>query len=151
MTASNSLRLLSLSLALGLAACNTPGPPGVPAYPNPILYLTSQEYYSTGGKNWVRYKYDVLNKDVYPPELFAAAPALPPCGLNNSSSRTWVNFYDLNGTRIYGFCALGSPADLGLIWFAVEEGVVPPSWVYIELEDRQENVKYKSNQAETTL
>jgi len=28
--------------------------------------------------------------------------------------------------------------------------VVPPSWVYIELNDRQTNTKYKSNLAETT-
>ena len=99
----------------------------------------------------MRYKYDVLNKDQYHSDLFAAAPALPACGLNTNSSRTWVHFYDLNGTRIYGFCALGSPADLGQIWFAVEEGTVPPSWVYIEMDDRQTNAKYKSNQAETTL
>ncbi len=150
MKASNSLRLLSTSLALALTACNLPGPPTL-ASPQPVLYLTGHEYYSTGGKNWVRYKYDVLNKDQYPADLFAAAPALAPCGLNTNSSRTWVHFYDLNGTRIYGFCALGSPADLGQIWFAVEEGTVPPSWVYIEMDDRQTNAKYKSNQAETTL
>ena len=150
MKASNPLRLLSTLLALALTACNLPGPPTL-ASPQPVLYLTGQEYYSTGGKNWVRYKYDVLNKDQYPADLFTAAPALPACGLNTSSSRTWVHFYDLNGTRIYGFCALGSPADLGQIWFAVEEGTVPPSWVYIEMDDRQTNAKYKSNQAETTL
>src|ERR1700681_2232966 len=40
------------------AATRTPaGPP-----PKPVLYLLRQEYYSTGGKNWIRYRYDVLNK-----------------------------------------------------------------------------------------
>jgi hypothetical protein len=62
-----------------------------------------------------------------------------------------VDFFDSTGKRLYGFCALGKPADLGLLWFAVEEGVIPPSYVYIELNDRQTNTKYKSNLADTTL
>ena len=148
MNISNAFRPLSAVLALALAACNPPGP--TVGQPVPVLYLTGQEYYSTGGKNFIRYNYDVLNKDLYPPDLFDAAPSLPPCGLNTNSSRTWVDFYQSNGTRIYGFCSLGSPADLGRIWFAKEEGVVPPSWVYIEMTDRQTNVTYKSNVAETT-
>jgi len=123
----------------------------VPSLPNPVLYLTGTEAYQAGGRQYIRYKYDVLNKDDYPAALFAAAPALPPCGNNTNSSRTWVDIYDQNGKRLYGFCALGKPADLGSIWFALEEGVIPPSWIYIELTDRQTNTKYKSNLAETTL
>jgi hypothetical protein len=119
--------------------------------PNPILYLVGTEYYSAGGKDWVRYKYDVFNKDAYPTDLFAAAPTLPPCGANTKASRTWVDFFDQSGKRLYGFCALGKPADLGGIWFAMEDGVVPPSYVYIEMNDRQTNTKYKSNLADTTL
>ena len=117
----------------------------------PVLYLLRQEYYSTGGKNWVRYRYDVLNKADYPAAMFAAAPTLPPCGNNTNASRTWVDFFDETGKRLYGFCALGKPDDLGKIWFALEEGVIPPSYVYIELNDRQTNTKYKSNLADTTL
>ena len=116
-----------------------------------MLYLTSQEYYTTGGKNWVRYKYDVLNKMQYPAALWAPAPGLPPCGNNTNSSRTWVDFFKQDGTRLYGFCALGRPEDLGGIWFALEEGVIPPSWVYIEINDRQTNTKYRSNIADTTM
>jgi hypothetical protein len=119
--------------------------------PNPILYLLTQESYTAGGKNWVRCRYDVLNKASYPLEMFAAAPGLPPCGANTNSSRTWVDFFKQDGTRIYGFCALGKPDDLGKIWFAFEEGTIPPSYVYIELNDRQTNTKYKSNLADTTL
>lgn len=122
-----------------------------PPIPNPVLYLVGQEYYTTGGKNWIRYKYAVDNFDQYPNEMFAASPALPPCGLNTKASRTWVDFYDQRGKRLYGFCALGKPADLNSIWFALEEGVIPPSYVYIELTDRQTNTKYKSNLADTTL
>lgn len=123
---------------------------GVPP-PKPILYLIGTEPYSTGGKNYIRLRYDVLNKAEYPAEMFAAAPALPPCGLNTNSSRTWVDFFDAAGHRIYGFCALGKPDDLGKIWIAYEEGTIPPSYVYIELNDRQTNTKYKSNLADTVL
>ena len=122
-----------------------------PVLPNPILYLIGQEYFTTGGKNWVRYRFDVLNKDVYPDDMFAKSPALPPCGANTQAARTWVDFYDQSGKRLQGFCALGKSADLGTIWFAMEEGTVPPSWVYIELNDRKTNTKYKSNLADTTL
>jgi hypothetical protein len=118
--------------------------------PKPILYLMGTEAYSAGGKNWIRLRYDVLNKADYPADMFAAAPSLPPCGSNTNASRTWVDFFDSAGRRIYGFCALGKPADLGKIWFAYEEGTIPPSYVYIELNDRQTNTKYKSNLADTT-
>lgn len=121
-----------------------------PAIPNPVLYLTGTEAFKQGGKNFIRYRYDVFNKDAYPAEMFAAAPNLPPCGTNKKASRTWVDIYNQAGKRLNGFCALGKPADLGQIWFALEEGVIPPSYVYIELTDRQTNTKYKSNLADTT-
>jgi hypothetical protein len=119
--------------------------------PKPVLYLTGTEFYSTGGKNWVRYRYDVFNKTAYPAAMFAPAPSLPPCGKNTNASRSWVDFYDQSGKRLYGFCALGSPADLGSLWFALEEGTLPPSWIYIEITDRQTNTKYKSNLADTVM
>lgn len=122
-----------------------------PPLPNPVLYLTSLEFYTANGKNWIRYSYDVLNKDQYPADMFAPAPGLPPCGLNKKSSRTWVDFFDSRGKRLYGFCALGKPGDLNGIWFSVEDGEVPPSYVYIELNDRQTNTKYKSNLADTVM
>ena len=119
--------------------------------PKPVLVFLAQEYYETSGKQWTRYRYEVANASEYPKELFAAAPGLPPCGTNTNASRTWVDIYDKNGKRLYGFCALGSPNDLGKIWFALERDVIPPSWVYIELNDRQVGKKYKSNEAETTM
>jgi hypothetical protein len=122
-----------------------------PVLPNPVLYLMGTEAYHANGKDFIRYRYDVLNKTDYPADLFAAAPALPPCGANTKSSRTWLDIFDSRGKRLYGFCALGKPADLGTIWFALEVGVVPPSYVYIEMTDRQTNTKYKSNLADTTL
>ena len=144
----NSLRLLVLPLLLGVAG---PGAAQSAPTPNPILYLTGLEYYEAGGKNWVRHRYDVFNKDQYPDAMFAAAPGLPPCGTNTNSSRSWVDFFDSNGRRLYGFCALGNSSNLGSIWFATEEGTIPPSWIYIEITDRQTNTKYRSNLADTVL
>jgi hypothetical protein len=118
--------------------------------PNPVLYLTGTEAFEQGGKHFIRYRYDVFNKDQYPADMFAAAPNLPPCGANTKASRTWVDIYSQQGKRLYGFCAITKPADLNQIWFALEEGAIPPSYVYIELNDRQTNTKYKSNLAETT-
>jgi hypothetical protein len=144
-TVSLLLALVLITLATKSVATAPP-----PPLPNPILYLMGIEAYQVGGKEFIRYKYDVLNKGDYPAAMFAPAPALPPCGANTKSSRTWVDIFDSRGKRLYGFCALGSPADLNGIWFALESDVVPPSWVYIELNDRQTNTKYKSNLAETT-
>jgi hypothetical protein len=144
-------RSLLLFPVLLLVVLATTSLASAPILPNPVLYLTGTEIYQTGGKQWIRYKYDVLNKDQYPAAMFAAAPALPPCGKNTNSSRTWVDIFDQRGKRLYGFCALSKPADLGSIWFALEEGVIPPSYIYIEMNDRQSNTIYKSNLADTTL
>ena len=143
--------LLSTMLLITVASNTALRAMPEPVLPNPVLYLTGTEAYTANGKNWIRYSYDVLNKDQYPADMFAAAPGLPPCGLNTKSSRTWVDFFDSRGKRLYGFCALGKPDNLNGIWFALEEGVVPPSYVYIEMNDRQTNTKYKSNLADTTL
>ncbi|PYS45998.1 MAG: hypothetical protein DMF68_20535 [Acidobacteria bacterium] len=122
-----------------------------PALPNPILFFTGQELFTSGGKQFVRYNFAVDNASSYPDELFAAAPELPPCGKNTKASRTWVDLYDQSGKRLYGFCALEKSKDLSKIWFTLEQGVIPPSFVYIEMNDRKTNTKYKSNLAETTL
>jgi hypothetical protein len=122
-----------------------------PVLPNPVLYFTGSKPSTTGGQKLTRYSYDVLNKDQYPAEMFAAAPALPPCGQNTRASRTWVDLFDQTGKRLYGFCALTKPADLGDIWFELPETEVPPSYIYIELNDRQTNTKYKSNLADTSM
>jgi len=142
------LACLALSCLAAHAASTLSAPR---ALPNPVLYLSTVENYQSSGKNYVRYRYRVDNAVEYPDNMFAAAPSLPPCGTNTKSSRTWVDIYDQSGKRLYGFCALAKPDDLNGIWFALEETVVPPSWVYIELNDRATNTKYKSNLAETTM
>jgi len=120
-------------------------------FPNPVLVFVGMEDYEANGKKWTRYKYSVDNRAAYPDELFAPSPELPPCGRNTRASRTWVDFYEHNGKRLYGFCALGNRDALNQIWFALESDTLPPSWVYIEMTDRKANLKYKSNLAETTL
>jgi hypothetical protein len=142
---------MKIGKAFILAAAILAAGPARANPPNPVLYLTGLEYYSAGGKNWVRHRYDVFNKSSYPDAMFAQAPALPPCGLNTKASRSWVDFYDSRGKRLYGFCALGKASDLGSIWFATEDGVIPPSYIYIVITDRQTNTQYKSNLADTTL
>jgi hypothetical protein len=77
--------------------------------------------------------------------MFAAAPNLPPCGQNANSSRTWVDIFDVNGNRIYGFCAFNDPKDLTTMWFAVEAGKAPTPRAWIVMTDRKTNKKYKSN------
>jgi hypothetical protein len=139
-----------LALTLGLLfLSNTIA--SAPALPNPVLYLSSVEPVTTKGETELRYYFDVDNRSVYPAELFAAAPSLPPCGDNPKASRTWVDLYAMNGKRLNGFCALGKPDDLKRLWFSMKPDDVPPSYVYIEMTDRQTNQKYKSNLAETSL
>jgi hypothetical protein len=122
-----------------------------PVLPNPVLYFLGAEYVQINGKQVTRYRFDVLNKDQYPDEMFAPSPDLPPCGSNTKAARTWVDLYDQRGKRLNGFCALGKSADLNGIWFGLETDVIPPSYIYIELTDRKTNTKYKSNLADTTL
>ena len=140
-----------LLFGAGLFLSIAVAPTAAQALPNPILYMTGNEVYTVNGTTFIRYQYDVLNKDQYPADMFAAAPGLPPCGSNTNSSRTWVDFFDSRNNRLYGFCALGSPNNLGSIWFALPEGQIPPSYVYIRMTDRQTNTTLQSNLADTTL
>jgi hypothetical protein len=135
---------LCAALPAVVAAQNAP-------LPNPVLIMTGSEYYETGGQAYVRYNYQVFNFTSYPNAMFAPAPALPPCGSNTKAARTWVDFYDQQGKRLYGFCSLGKNSDLNALWFALPASQLPPSWIYIEMTDRQTNTKYKSNLAETTM
>ena len=143
-------RTVSASVCV-LLLLMTPGLAKAPILPNPVLYFLGQEFLTINGKQITHYNFDVLNKGEYPDDLFAASPNLPPCGNNTKAARTWIDFYDQSGKRLNGFCALGKSADLNGIWFSLETGVVPPSWVYIEMNDRQTNTKYKSNLSDTTL
>ena len=109
--------LIAMTLGIVLAASSSSA---APVLPNPVLIFTGQEQHTVSGKAFIRYTYDVFNKDEYPADMFAAAPRLPPCGSNTKAARTWVDIYDQSGKRLNGFCALGKPADLSKIWFALD-------------------------------
>ncbi len=143
-----SLLLLTIALLMlaNEAVLAAPADP-----PNPVAIFLGQDYYEQDGKHWVRYKLAVFNYEQYPNLLFAPAPNLPPCGKNTKAARTWVEITDQSGKRIYGFCALATHDDLNNLWFALEDSVLPPSYVYVILNDRQTGKTYKSNLVETTL
>ena len=127
-------------------------PTGTPAQsiPKPELILSGTEEYEASGQHWVRYELAIANWTAFPPELFEPAPDLPPCGLNTSSSRTWVEIFNAkDDSYIYGFCALSSPESLTSIWFAVEKGAKPPETVYVVLMDRKNETAYRSNSIST--
>ena len=134
----------SLLILVGTSAGAT-----TPSIPNPMITFIGTEAVTVGGKNLTRYRFDVANKSDFPKEMFAAAPTLPPCGSNKNASRTWIDLYDQQGKRLNSFCDVTDPNKLTNLWFATDEGAVPPSWVYIEFNDRQTNTKYKSNLADT--
>ena len=140
-----------LMLAAVVIVLTTHAGATAPPLPNPVLVFLGSEPVEISGKQIMRYYFDVDNKAAYPAEMFAAAPDLPPCGANTNASRTWIDIYNQSGKRLNGFCALGKPADLTKIWFALDSSEIPPSWIYIEMNDRKTGTKYKSNLAETTL
>ncbi len=113
--------------------------------PSPSLVYKGKEDYIVRGTAYTRYKLAVANRDDYPASLFKPAPDLPPCGLNNNSARTWVSIYSLDGSYIYGFCALSSPSDMDGLWFAILKGKTPPKSVYLTLNDRRCKIVLKSN------
>lgn len=105
-------------------------------YPNPRITFDKQD---AQGRVYI----PVVNAAAYDNVLFKPAPNLPPCGANKNSSRTWVDIYDgKTNKRMYGFCALGSNADLKDIWF---HSNAKSGWVYIIINDRLCKRKYRSN------
>ncbi len=121
-----------------------------PNLPDPQIQITGSEDYETGGQAFTRYNISVTNRAAYPDALFAAAPDLPPCGLNANSSRTWVDIHDGDGVRLYGFCALGEADHLGGLWFALPRGTPPPDCVSVTLTDRRCQQSYASTCAPIT-
>jgi hypothetical protein len=101
--------------------------------------------HATVEDGWVRYWYEIVNIADFPPELFTAAPQLPPCGLNTNASRTWITFFDADtGARIYGYCAIIGPPDPLVLWFVVPDGTPPPAAIEVEFWDRETDQRYRS-------
>ena len=146
-----SRKTATLAVVTLILVFATHGSAAAPIIPNPILNFLGAEYVQINGKQITRYRFDVVNKEQYPDEMFAQSPDLPPCGANTKAARTWVDLYDQSGKRLNGFCALAKSADLNAIWFGLESSIIPPSYIYIELNDRKTNTKYKSNLSDTTF
>lgn len=111
--------------------------------PRPKLVFTEKKDYESDGKQLTLYRFDVKNKTDFPAEMFEPAPDLPPCGRNANASRSWVDIYGENGNRIYGFCALKSPSELGSLAFNLPRGTSIGK-VYIIIYDRRLKRQAKS-------
>ncbi len=115
----------------------------------PKLTWVRKEAQEIRGTRFVVYHISIKNWREFPAELFRPAPDLPPCGKNSNASRTWLTIYNAkDNKRIYGYCAFSSPDHLREFTFSVQQGKSPPPAVYVELTDRRENVKYRSNPVE---
>jgi len=104
--------------------------------PNPEIRFDRQD---AEGRVYI----PVVNWSSYPDALFRRAPELPPCGLNTSSSRTWVEIYDADtNQRIFGHCSIYSSSGLKNIWFRSSTN---SGRVYIIMNDRACGKTYKSS------
>lgn len=116
------------------------------AFPEPLLEFAGSEEVSTPDGDFTRWTLRVTNADQYPDSMFRPSPDLPPCGLNNSSARTWVDIFNAaDNQRLYGFCALSGSSGLEDLWFATAAGTTPPDSVHVVLRDRRCGQTYQSN------
>lgn len=120
--------------------CTVPASKCYIGLPAPQLVLESTTVESPN----VRFEFNVTNYSSFPNELFAQAPDLPPCGANTRASRTFVDVYDGNDNRLFGFCAFGQSSDLNGVWFGTTIAEWPAQ-AYIKLTDRRCNITYTSN------
>ena len=148
--------LILLVVVMTSGACSTPpAPPTNPPIEPPIsptstrkpnIVLEGAEEIENNGTRLIEYHLRVSNWQEFPDDLFEAAPDLPLCWQNTNASRTWVNIYNADSDAyIYGFCGFGQSKNLENIWFSVTKGDMPPTAVYIVLNDRQSNIEYRSN------
>lgn len=113
-------------------------------FPVPEVFFTGISEQTVNGVDFIYYSLAINNKEEYPDYLFASSPNLPPCGLNNSASRSWALIYDENDEYLYGFCALSAADQLDGLWFAHEKTDPAPSMVSVVIKDRLCNKEYKS-------
>ncbi len=115
-----------------------------PDMPNPVLSVSKLGETST----YVEYLLTITNLDQIPPDLFAPATDLAPCGLNRSSSRTWVDIRsDVPGIG-YSYCGLRWDSFLYFTMSAPKSGA-QPAYFYMIWTDRRCNRVYRTNYAPT--
>jgi hypothetical protein len=125
-----------------------PGPTCYRDLPNPMLVFKGKSERLIDGVPYTYYDLDIPNANVYPAEYFTPAPQLPPCGLNPSASRAWVEIYQAGAGYLYGFCAQQSAGELRTIWFALPSATPPPD-VYVDIWDRECDIRHRSNVVST--
>jgi hypothetical protein len=82
------------------------------------------------------YEVGVENREKFDNDLFVPSPALPPCGRNPNASRTWVDIFDGEGKRLYGWCALNAAGVLASLKFIIPASQPQPEKLYIQFNDR---------------
>ena len=119
----------------------------VDTLPAPQLAFTGR----VEADGFTRCTLSVANWSDYSDDFFTPSPDLPPCGLNKSASRTWIDIIDADtNARLYGFCAIGAASQLNELWFAVPSGKPMPAHVAVTLTDRRAKVQRRSNAVDTT-
>lgn len=113
--------------------------------PKPKIRLVNASDAVANGNAIRLYEIEIVNRAEISDELFMAAPALPPCGRNNDSSRTWINIYDEKSVRLYGWCAIKSNGELASLKLAVAATDPQPKKIFIDLIDRAEGRILRSN------
>jgi len=126
---------------LALEASNVVSQAKEKKIPDPRLVLDSAVARNVGGPPHL-YDLSVRNWSSFPDELFAPSPELPPCGLNTSASRSWVDIFDESGNFLFGFCSFRAASNLNQLYVPVNER---PVRVYITITDRLTNQVYTSN------
>ena len=117
---------------------------GATTLPNPTIALQEIRPDIIDGFARNVYVLNVTNSASYPDRLFAEAPALPPCGLNASASRTWVEMF-ADRVRVGGSCVLNSAASLNRIYFVTDAALPAPTSASIQLVDRMCGIIYESD------
>ncbi|HUR82037.1 MAG TPA: hypothetical protein VM733_14830 [Thermoanaerobaculia bacterium] len=126
-------RIAVLVLVLGAAALPSFAQCNTPPFPVPVVSYTGM----TVEPNFNRYHFAVKNYAQFSDLLFVKSPTLPPCGLNTEASRTWVDIFRANGTRIYGYCAIHDNAQLLRLSFAIKKTDPQPKAFFITMTDRK--------------
>lgn len=133
---------MTLCLLLLFAVSSTAAPPCDIPFPKPVVNYKGA---TLGVPGYFNIYFGVGNFAAYSNTLFAASPNLPPCGLNTTAARTWLEIYTNTGVRIYGYCALVQNTQMQKLSFPWKKGTPLPKGFFIRLRDRRCNKMVQSN------
>lgn len=110
----------------------------------PILSLQATLPIDDDGDQMSRYLISVENYKDFSSKLFLPATYLKPLAEHLNSSRAWVYVKDKDGNVLQTFGTINNLDQLKSLWFATEKGATPPSQVFVDIWDRQEDIHFKS-------